>query len=220
MNTEKNPQNAQGNDTNRLLVAGVPLRVLVACEYSGTVREAINAMGHDAMSCDLLDTEIPGKHYKGDVNDIIGDDWDLVIAHPPCTYLSNSGVRWLYNKDGSINESRWRKMEEAALFFKRFLDLPGKVAIENPIMHKHALAIIGVKPTQIVQPWQFGHGETKATCLWLKNLPKLEPTNIVEGREQRIWKLPPSADRWKERSRTFKGIAEAIATQWTSHTCN
>lgn len=191
------------------------MRVKVNCEYSATVRESFSKRGHYALSCDLLDTEIPGNHYKGDCFDI-NDLFDIQICHPPCTYLANSGVRWLYNPDGSINHNRWDKMVEGALFFKRFLELPGMIAVENPIMHKHALAIIGVKPTQIIQPWMFGHGESKATCLWLKNLPLLKPTNIVEGREQRIWKLPPGKDRWKERSRTYSGIADAMAEQWGS----
>ena len=191
----------------RVLPAGV-LRVLVACEYSGTVREAFKALGHDAMSCDLLDTEMPGKHYKGDVRDILCEEWDIMIAHPPCTHLAVSGARWFKDKQ--------REQAEALEFVDLLLNAPiNRIAIENPI------SIISShfrKPDQIIQPWQFGHGETKSTCLWLKNLPKLKPTNIVEGREQRIWKMPPSADRWKERSRTFPGIAQAMAEQF-SHAC-
>jgi len=199
------------------------MKVLIGCEYSGRVRDAFKAKGNDAWSCDLLPTESPGNHIKDSIFHVlcasIGAQhpvwWDIMIFHPPCTYLANSGVRWLYNKDGSINKERWEKMEEAALFFKSLLySNCDKIAVENPIMHKHAMKIIGVKATQIIQPWQFGHGETKATCLWLKGLPNLIPTNIVEGREQRIWKLPPSKYRWKERSRTFTGIAEAMANQW------
>lgn len=189
------------------------MRVLIACEFSGTVREAFKAKGHDAWSCDLLETEIPGQHIVGDVLEILNDGWDLMIAHPPCTYLCNSGVSWLHK-----DESRWDKMQKAAVFFKRLI-FPStskirRICIENPIMHKYAKEIIGVKQDQIIQPWQFGHGETKATCLWLKGLPKLQPTNIVEGREQRLHRLPPSPDRWKLRSKTYQGIAEAMAEQW------
>lgn len=197
-------------------------RVLVACEYSGAVRDAFAKRGWDAWSCDLLPSEKPGQHLLCDAairvlhTPFDHERWDIVIAHPPCTYLANSGVRWLYNKDGTRNAERWAKMVEGAEFFKKMLNAPAAhVAVENPVMHKHAMEIIGVRPTQVIQPWQHGHGETKATCLWLKNLPRLTPSNIVEGREQRIWKLPPSADRWKERSRTYLGIAEAFANQWT-----
>jgi hypothetical protein len=186
------------------------MRVLVACEYSGKVRDAFIAQGHDAMSCDLLPSDVPGPHYQGDVFDIIDQGWDLMIAHPPCTYLSNSGVRWLYSQPG-----RWDLMKGGANFFKALLeaDIP-MIAVENPIMHKHAVEIIGRRQNQVVQPWQFGHGETKGTCFWLKGLPKLVPTEVVEGREQRIHRLPPSADRWKIRSETFSGIANAMANQW------
>jgi len=187
------------------------VKVLVACEYSGTVRDAFIRLGHDAISCDLLPSDSPGPHYQGDVFDIIVEGFDLMIAHPPCTYLCNSGVSWLYK-----DKSRWGKMKEGALFFKRLMDCPiPKIAIENPIMHKYAVEIIGRRQDQVIQPWQFGHGETKATCLWLKNLPKLKPTNIVEGREQRLHKLPPSKDRWKLRSKTYQGIADAMASQWS-----
>jgi len=186
------------------------MKVLVACEFSGTVRDAFIKQGHDAISCDLLPTDKEGPHYQGDVFDIINDGFDLMIAHPPCTYLCNSGVCWLHK-----DKSRWDKMREGALFFKKLLeaDIP-KICIENPIMHKYAKEIIGVKQTQIVQPWHFGHGETKATCLWLKGLPELKPTKIVEGRLQRLHYLPPSKDRWKLRSTTYQGIAEAMADQW------
>jgi site-specific DNA-cytosine methylase len=180
------------------------VRVLVACEYSGTVRDAFAARGHDAWSCDLLPTERPGNHYQGDVFDIIDDSWDMMIAHPPCTHLAVSGARWF--KDKQVEQSL------ALDFVRRLLDAPiPRIALENPV------SIISSrirKPDQIIQPWQFGHGETKATCLWLKNLPKLVPTNIVEGREARIHKMPPGPDRWKERSRTFEGIAHAMAAQW------
>jgi len=187
---------------NGLLGAG--FRVLVACEYSGTVRDAFSGLGFDAWSCDMLETEKPGKHYKGDVRDILNDGWDLMIAHPPCTHLAVSGARWFKEKQ--------KEQAEALDFVRLLLNAPIKhIALENPI------SIISSrirKPDQIIQPWQFGHGETKSTCLWLKNLPKLQPTNIVDGREQRIWKMPPSADRWKERSRTFAGIGLAMAEQW------
>ncbi len=182
------------------------MKVLIACEYSGRVRDAFLALGHDAMSCDLLPTDAPGPHYQGDVTDILGDGWDLMIGHPPCTHLAVSGARHFAAKQAS-------GVQQQALDFVRLLmDAPiDRIAIENPI------SIISSrirKPDQIIQPWQFGHGETKATCLWLKNLPKLTPTNIVEGREARIHKMPPSADRWKKRSETYLGIAEAMAAQW------
>lgn len=180
------------------------MRVLVACEYSGTVRDAFRALGHGAMSCDLLPTEVPGPHYQGDVRDVLDDGWGLMIAHPPCTHLAVSGARW-------FNEKRVEQAE--ALAFVRMLMLAPipRVCIENPvsIISSHI-----VPATQTIQPWQFGHGETKATCLWLKNLPPLEPTNIVEGREQRVHRMPPGPNRWKERSRTYQGIAQAMAQQW------
>lgn len=181
------------------------MKILIACEYSGSVREAFRAIGHDAISCDLLPSDDDSPyHYQGDVRDIIQDGFDLMIAHPPCTNLAVSGARWFKDK----REEQARDLE----FVRYLLAAPiPRIAVENPI------SIISSKirkPDQIIQPWQFGHGETKATCLWLKGLPKLTPTNIVEGREQRIWKLPPSPDRWKERSRTYAGIANAMAQQW------
>ena len=186
------------------------MKVLVACEYSGRVRDAFIAQGHDAVSCDLLPTDSPGPHYEGDVFDIINDSWDLMIAHPPCTYLSNSGVRWLHKRP-----ERWQQMKEGAEFFRALLDadIP-RIAIENPIMHKYAVEIIGRRQDQVIQPWQFGHGESKATCLWLKGLQELEPTEIVEGREQKMHLLPPSKNRWKIRSTTYEGIAKAMSEQW------
>ena len=194
------------------------MKVLVACEYSGIVRDAFIEKGHDAISCDLLETDRPGPHYTGDIFDIINPEFDLMIAHPPCTYMCNSGAKHLYingKKENGIEPNRWKALEEAAIFFKRLLNYPiPKIAVENPIMLSYAKDIVGSNYTQIIQPWQFGHGETKATCLWLRNLPKLVPTNIVEGREQRLHKLPPSKDRWKERSKTFEGIAKAMADQW------
>jgi site-specific DNA-cytosine methylase len=179
-------------------------RVLVACEYSGTVRDAFAALGHDAMSCDLLPSEKPGKHYQGDVRDVLDSGWDMMICHPPCTHLAVSGARWFKDKV--------REQAEALDFVRLLLSAPiPRIALENPVS---VISSKIRKPDQVIQPWQHGHGETKATCLWLKGLPKLEPSNVVEGREQRIWKLPPSADRWKERSRTFPGIAAAMASQW------
>ena len=195
------------------------LSVAVVCEESGTVRDAFIALGHDAISCDILPTRRPGPHYQGDAREFLQNRYfDLVIAHPPCTYLSNSGVRWLYNADKARNETRWELMREAAEFFRWFLDLPvdkfPRLAVENPIQHGHAKKIIGIEYTQIIQPYQFGHGETKATCLWLRGLPELRETNRVNGREQRIWKLPPGPNRRRERSETYQGIADAMAMQW------
>lgn len=181
------------------------MRVLVACEFSGVVRRAFRDRGHDAWSCDLLEAEDNSEfHIQGDVLDIINDGWDIACFHPPCTHLAVSGARWFKDKQ--------KEQEEALEFVKLLLEAPiNKIALENPI------SIISSKirkPDQIIQPWMFGHGETKATCLWLKNLPKLIPTNIVEGREARVHKMPPGPNRWKERSRTFEGIAKAMAEQW------
>ena len=181
------------------------LRVLVACEFSGIVREAFKARGHDAWSCDLLPSEIDGKHLQWDVEFAIKNyKWDLMIAHPPCTHLAVSGARWFKHKQ--------KEQAEALEFVRKLLNAPiNKIALENPI------SIISTKirkPDQIIQPWMFGHGETKATCLWLKNLPLLKPTNIVAGRENRIHKMPPSKDRGKLRSITYQGIAAAMAAQW------
>jgi site-specific DNA-cytosine methylase len=181
------------------------MRVLVACEFSGTVRRAFSARGHDAWSCDLLPAEDDSSnHITGDVSNILGENWDLMIAHPPCTHLCVSGARWF--KDKIVEQ-------EAAIEFVRMLiGAPvARIAIENPI---GVISSKIRKPDQIIQPWMFGHGETKATCLWLKGLPKLTPTNIVDGREARVHRMPPGPDRWKERSRTFEGIAAAMATQW------
>ncbi|MDD3039617.1 hypothetical protein [Bacteroides sp.] len=193
-------------------------RVLVGCEFSAAVRSAFEAAGWEAWSCDLEETEIPGNHYKGDIRDMLDQHWDLAIFFPPCTYLSNSGVRWLYNADKTTNTERWANMVAGAEFFKMLLESDIEhICVENPVQHKYARAIIEHEYTQIIQPWQFGHGETKATCLWLKNLPRLEPTNIVSGREHRIHRMSPSADRQRERSRTFEGIAYAMADQWTRY---
>ena len=184
------------------------MKVLVACEFSGIVREAFKAKGHDAWSCDLLPTEIPGQHIQGDVLDVLTWDWDLMIAHPPCTHLAVSGARWFKDKPKEQKHALW--------FVEQLFNAPiFKIAIENPI------SIISSrirKPDQIIRPWQFGHGETKATCLWLKNLPKLTPTNIVEGRKNRVHHEPPGPERWKNRSRTFPGIAAAMADRWSEIT--
>jgi site-specific DNA-cytosine methylase len=192
------------------------MKVLVACEFSGVVRRAFAKLGHDAWSCDVLGAEDDarefqtpdtcGRHHQGDVMEILDRGWDLMIAHPPCTHLSVSGARWFHKK--TVEQL------EALAFVKALMSAPiPRICIENPI------SIISSrirKPDQIIQPWQFGHGETKATCLWLKNLPKLTPTNIVSGREAKVHRMPPGPNRWKERSRTYAGIAEAFATQWGS----
>lgn len=196
-------------------------RVLVACEFSGVVRRAFAALGHDAWSCDLLPAEDRNnKHIVGDAREILGDGWDLLmVAHPPCTRLCNSGVRWLHvpPPGKSINQI-WEDLRDAAALFSAFWNAPIKrVCIENPVMHKHAKALIeNFSPAaQSVQPWQFGHPETKRTCLWLRNLPPLKATKIVAGREPRVHRMPPSPDRWRERSRFFPGIAAAMAEQWS-----
>lgn len=185
------------------------MKVLVACEYSGKVREAFRKLGHDAWSCDLLPSDDNSPyHIQGDVLEILGDGWDLLIGHPPCTHLAVSGARWFKDKK--------HLQREALDFVSALMNAPiERIAIENPV------SIISSrlrKADQVIQPWMFGHGETKATCLWLKNLPKLGATNIVEGREPRIWKLPPSEDRWKLRSETYQGIADAMAAQWSTTT--
>ena len=194
-------------------------KVLVACEYSGTVRDAFIRAGHDAMSCDLLPTDAAGPHYQGDVKYVLDDEWDLLIAHPPCTYMTNSGVSWLHK-----DPARWALLDDAAAFFNLLLDAPIKrIAVENPIMHKYAKERIGNrKQDQVVQPWMFGHMEQKGTCLWLKNLPLLTATNNVkaemlllpDNERQRLHYLSPSPDRWKLRSKTYQGIADAMAAQW------
>lgn len=185
------------------------MNVLVACEFSGVVRRAFRAKGHNAWSCDLIESEDGSEyHLLGDVRPYLQQSWDLMIAHPPCTHLAVSGARWFKDKR--------EEQTEALAFVIELMNAPiPKICVENPI------SIISSrirKPDQIIQPWQFGHGETKATCLWLKNLPKLTPTNIVEGREGKVWKMPPSPDRWKERSRTYEGIAQAMASQWGGRT--
>lgn len=180
------------------------MRVLVACEFSGVVREAFAKRGHDAWSCDLLPTEIPGNHIQGDVLEILNDGWDLMIAHPPCTHLAVSGARWFYRKQN--------EQGEAINFFMSLIKAQiEKTCIENPIS---IMSTQYRKPDQIIQPWQFGHGETKSTCLWLINLSKLKPTNIVNGRQGRVHNESPGLERWKNRSRTYQGIANAMADQW------
>ena len=196
------------------------LRVLVACEFSGTVRDAFLARGHDAWSCDLLaDERGSNRHIRGDARAILNDGWDLLmVAHPPCTRLCNSGVRWLSAPPpGKTSDQMRRELQDGAELFSDFWNAPiERIAVENPVMHRHAKALIRnyAEPAQSVQPWQFGHGETKRTCLWLKNLPPLVPTNIVEGREKRVHRMPPGPNRWAERSRFFSGIAAAMADQW------
>jgi len=197
------------------------MRVLVACEFSGTVREAFRERGHDAWSCDLLPTEREGQHIVGDVLKVIGDGWDMAICHPPCTYLTVSGNKWMKPEYADRFPGRSEQRKDAVAFFMALANAPiPKIAIENPI---GVMSSLWRKPDQVIQPWMFGHGETKATCLWLKNLPKLVPTHMKGDlfaeeepmeRVQRLHRLPPSAERWKERSRTFAGIAKAMAEQW------
>lgn len=199
------------------------LRVLVACEFSGVVRRAFAARGHDAWSCDLLPAEDrSNRHIIGDARDILADGWDLLmVAHPPCTRLCNSGVRWLTTPPAGKSLAQiWAELDDAAALFSAFWNAPiERICIENPVMHKHAKARIeGYRAfTQSVQPWQFGHGESKRTCFWLKNLPPLVPTNIVDGRLARVHRMPPGPDRARERSRFFTGIADAMADQWGGH---
>ncbi len=195
------------------------MKILIACEYSGTVRDAFIAKGHNAVSCDILPTDLPGPHVQGDVTALLNQQWDMIIAHPPCTYFANSGVCWLHK-----DQSRWVKLDEAAKFFNLFLDHPcPKICIENPVPHKYAVERIGGrKYTQTVQPYMFGHPESKRTCLWLKGLPPLLPTKDVKAefqvlpksQGQRLHYLPPSPERAKLRSKTFQGIADAMAAQW------
>ncbi len=180
------------------------VRVLVACEFSGIVRDAWLAAGHTAWSCDTLPTEVPGPHIQNDVLKILDDGWDLMIAHPPCTHLAVSGSRWF--------EAKRDEQREAVAFVAALRAAPiDRIAIENPIS---VLSTIIGKPDQIIQPWWFGHGEVKSTCLWLKNLPELVPTHVVDGRNPRVHHEPPGPDRWKNRSRTPRGVAAAMAQQW------
>lgn len=180
------------------------MKILIGCEFSGVIREAFSKKGHDAWSCDLIPSEIPGNHFICDVREIINLGWDMAIFHPPCTHLCVSGARWFKNKV--------KEQLESIEFVRYLLDLPiSNLCLENPV------SIISTKirkPDQIIQPYMFGQPFVKTTCLWLKNLPKLIPTNIVEGREQKCWKESPSKERWKNRSRSYQGIAEAMASQW------
>ncbi len=181
-------------------------RVLVACEFSGRVRDAFIAAGHDAVSCDLLETEVPGPHHQGDVRDLLGDGWDLMVAHPPCTYLAYSGARWF--------AQRQQEQADAIAFVRELLAAPiPRIALENPagVLTRHIR-----RPDQVIEPYHYGHGERKATCLWLSGLPRLQPTNRVPGREPRAYMARRGPDRWKNRSRTYPGIAAAMADQWGS----
>lgn len=209
-------------------------KVLIGCEESQEVTKAFRALGIEAYSCDTQECSggHPEWHYKDDIFHRLHKEHislDFLGAHPPCTYSANSGVRWLYNTDGTKNEDRWEKMRKGAIFTRSLLHwikTIGHGYIEQPILHKHALEIIGEKPTQIIQPWMFGHGETKATCLWVVGLPKLTWSNddtlfqnktAVEGREQRIHRMPPGVNRSKQRSKTYEGIAKAMADQWGNY---
>ena len=194
------------------------MNVLIACEFSGIVRDTFIKRGHDAVSCDILPSESPGPHIQGDVTPLLKENWDLIIAHPPCKYLANSGVRWLWNggrKKNGINSKRWDAMEEATLFFKLCLNASSfRVAVENPIIHKYARHLIGREMDFTIQPWEFGHGETKRTCFWTRKLDPLVPSEIVEGRYPSCHLESPCPDRWKNRSRTLQGIADAMVDQW------
>ena len=188
------------------------MKVLIACEYSGRVRQAFRDRGHDAWSCDLLPSEDNSEwHIQGDVVPLLQMKWDLIVAHPPCTYLCNSGVRWLHERP-----ERWELMREGAEFFRIFMDAAPMVAIENPVMHRYALDIVGRKPDFTVQPWQFGDNFKKRTCFWTKGLPALKPTSDLDGSNAKaeVHMASPGPDRWKLRSRTYQGIANAIADQW------
>ena len=195
------------------------MKVLVACEYSGTVREAFRKKGHDAISCDIIPTEIDGPHYEGDISDILYDDWDMMIAHPPCTYLSNAGARFLYpgGKDKGMNMERYKKGMEGKAFFMKLWEVSHipKVCVENPI----SSLVYEMPPhTQTIQPWQYGHPFTKATRLWLRNLPALEPTNVVDkAQSTKIpgnWFNKGGLDRQKNRAKFFQGWADAMGDQW------
>lgn len=193
------------------------MKILIACEFSGIVREAFKKQGHDAWSCDLLPTEIPGNHIQDDVLKHL-NGWDMMIAHPPCTYIANSGARWLFEKPG-----RWEQLKDATDFFKQLLNAPiDKIAVENPLPHKWGTEQIGIKYSQKIQPYQFGEKQKKGICLWLKGLPLLQPTDVLippKDKEElkkweMVWRAPPGKDQWKNRSRTFTKIADAMAQQW------
>jgi len=200
------------------------MRILVACESSGVVREAFRSFGHDAWSADVLPADDGSPHHiQGDATKILGDGWDMLIAHPPCTYLTNAGVRWLYNADGTRNEERWEAMREGAKLFLAFWNAPvERVCVENPVMHRYGKEIIRASFAQSVQPYDFGHKEVQRTCFWLRGLPRLEPTTNLK---QETMSLPykdrakvhltsPGPNRWKIRSKTYRGIARAMAQQW------
>lgn len=198
------------------------LRALIACEYSGTVRDAFSRRGWEAWSCDLLPSDRPGNHYHGDVRDILSEKWDIMVAHPPCTYLCNSGARWLFEKPG-----RWQQLDDGCAFFKLLLnaEIP-HIAVENPWPHKWATERIGRKPDCKVQPHEFGDKQKKTTCLWLKNLPPLMPTTYFQlpppnsesaKAWEMVWRMPPGENQAHKRSKTFEGMAEAMAEQWTNY---
>lgn len=198
------------------------MRVLVACEFSGTVRDAFLAHGHDATSADLYPSQVGGPHYQGDVRDILDKDWDLMVAHPPCTYLAKSGARWL-RPNGKIDPERFQQVKEGAGFFNEILAAPiNKICVENPYMHKIGRSLLSADPAQSVHPWQFGHMEQKETWLWLKNLPKLQPTNVVFNQmmelpikeREKIWWSGSKNNRGRKRSVFYTGIAAAMAEQW------
>lgn len=205
------------------MIGAEHIRVLIACEFSGIVRRAFADRGFDAWSNDLLPAEDgSNKHIVGDLRDILHQGWDmLAVMHPPCTRLCNSGVRWLTKAPpGRTREEMWLELDDGAALFSDCWNAPiPSIAVENPVMHRHAKDRIRnyAPPAQSIQPWQFGHGETKRTCLWLRNLPELKPTNIVDGREARVHRMSPGKDRGKERSRFFPGVAEAMADQWGSY---
>ena len=196
------------------------MKCLVGCETSGVLRRALTALGHDAWSCDLLPAEDgSNRHLVCDIRDILDDGWDfLAVMHPPCTRLCNSGVRWLHAPPpGRTREDIWAELDDACALFSACWNAPiPRRAVENPVMHRHAKArIVNYRDfAQSIQPWQFGHPETKRTCLWLDGLPPLAPTKIVDGRAARVHRMPPGPDRWRERSRTYEGIAAAMALQW------
>jgi hypothetical protein len=205
------------------------MRVLIGCEFSGIVRDAFIEKGFDAWSCDILPTERPGPHLQCDLLSVLNQGWDLAIFHPPCTYLTVAGARWFYHPEDKhlpyeerrphpLYPNRRQQQEDALEFVRKLMDAPiPHIAIENPIS---VISSRIQKPDQIIQPWMFGHGETKKTCLWLKDLPLLLPTNIVEGRENNIHKMAPSPERWRERSRTFEGIGKAMGEQWGDYLYN
>jgi hypothetical protein len=207
-------------------MVGARMKVLIACEYSGTVRDAFAKLGHDAWSCDILPTDKPGNHYQCDVFDVINNGWDLMIAHPPCTYLSNAGIGW-FNEDKYGDKARKRKLdrEKALLFFKALMDCRiERICCENPVGYVNSMYR---KPCQIIQPYYFGDNERKRTCLWLKGLPLLKETNNIgppkpdfisyDGKARYFTdSLPQTDDRWKIRSKTFNGVADAMSSQWSN----